>query len=66
MKTLDEILNRNDYCRLTETLKEQVEEIAGRIREKMTELDIDNDDSFWNGEIGVGTVTVRIVKKSQV
>ena len=63
MKTLDEILKRNDYCRLTENLKERVEEIAGRIRKKMTELDIDNDDAFWNGEIGVDTVTVRIVDK---
>lgn len=65
--TLDEILGRNDYCRLTATLKERVEEIASRVRQKMVELDIDNDDAFWNGEIGVDTVTVRIVdKKSSV
>ena len=48
-KTLDEILNRNDYVRLTATLKTRVEEIAKRIREKMEELDILNDDNFDNG-----------------
>lgn len=63
MKTLDEILNRNDYLRLTETLKERVEEIARRIRQKMVELDIENDDDFWNGEIGVDNVVVRIVRQ---
>ena len=60
-KTLDEILNRNDYVRLTATLKTRVEEIAKRIREKMEELDILNDDNFDNGEIGVNGVVVRVV-----
>ena len=60
-KTLDEILNRNDYVRLTATLKTRVEEIAKRIREKMEELDILNDDRFDNGEIGVDDVVVRVV-----
>ena len=60
-KTLDEILNRNDYVRLTATLKTRVEEIAKRIREKMEELDILNDDNFENGEIGVDDVVVRVV-----
>ena len=60
-KTLDEILNRNDYVRLTATLKTRVEEIAKRIREKMEELDILNDDRFDNGEIGVDGVVVRVV-----
>ena len=60
-KTLDEILNRNDYVRLTATLKTRVEEIAKRIREKMEDLDIANDDNFDNGEIGVDGVVVRVV-----
>lgn len=63
MKTLDEILNRNDYLRLTETLNERVEEIARRIRQKMVELDIENDDDYWNGEIGVDNVVVCIARQ---
>ena len=58
-KTLDEILNRNDYVRLSESLKEQTKEIAKRIRTKMEELDI-NTDSFDNGEIGADGVTVCV------
>lgn len=58
-KTLDEILNRNDYVRLSESLKEQTKEIAKRIRTKMVELDI-NNDSFDNGEIGADGVTVCV------
>ena len=60
-KTLDEILSRNDYARLTATLRQRVEEIAKRIREKMEDLDIVNDDNFDNGEIGVDGVVVRVV-----
>ena len=60
-KTLDEILNRNDYSRLTATLRTRVEEIAKSIREKMEDLDIANDDNFDNGEIGVDGVVVRVV-----
>ena len=59
--TLDEILNRNDYVRLTATLKTIAEEIAKRIREKMEDLNIANDDNFDNGEIGVDGVVVRVV-----
>lgn len=61
MKTLDEILRRNDYARLTATLKARVEEIAKRIREKMDYLDIADDDNFDNGEIGIDGVVVRVV-----
>lgn len=61
MKTLDEILRRNDYARLTATLKARVEEIAKRIREKMDYLDISDDDNFDNGEIGIDGVVVRVV-----
>lgn len=39
-KSLDAILNRKDYKRLTEQLKERVSEIAKLIREKMEELDL--------------------------
>ena len=61
MKTLDAILRRNDYARLTATLKARVEEIAKRIREKMDYLDISDDDNFDNGEIGIDGVVVRVV-----
>ena len=61
MKTLDEILRRNDYARLTATLKARVEEIAKRIREKMDYLDIADDDNFDNGEIGIDGVVVRVI-----
>lgn len=59
-KTLDDILARNDYNRLTSQLKERVEDIAKRIREKMTELDIQNDNDFYEGEIGLDDVVVAI------
>ena len=61
MKTLDAILRRNDYARLTATLKARVEEIAKSIREKMDYLDIADDDNFDNGEIGIDGVVVRVV-----
>ena len=60
-KEIYEILNRNDYVRLTAKLKSRVEELAKRIREKMEELDIVNDDNFDNGEIGVDGVVVRVI-----
>lgn len=59
-RTLDEILSRNDYARLTATLKSRVEEIAKRIREKIEDLDIANDDDFYHGEIGTDGVAVRV------
>lgn len=59
-RTLDEILSRNDYARLTATLKSRVEEIAKRIREKIEDLDIANDDDFYHGEIGIDGVAVRV------
>ena len=34
MKTLDEILNRTDYLKLTEQLKTRVEELAVKLRNK--------------------------------
>ena len=61
MKTLDAILKRNDYARLTATLKARVEEIAKSIREKMDYLDIADDDNFDNGEIGIDGVVVKVV-----
>ena len=56
-----EILNRNDYVRLSAKLKSRVEELAKSIREKMEELDIENDDDFDSGEIGIDDVVVRVV-----
>ena len=60
-KEIYEILNRNDYVRLTAKLKSRVEELAKRIREKMEDLDIANDDNFYDSEIGVDAVVVRVV-----
>ena len=59
---LNQILARNDYKRMTAALKEKVEEVAKRIRQKMDELDIINDDDFDNGEIGVDNIVVRSVE----
>lgn len=59
-KNLDEILNKSSYSRLTSSLKERTEEIAGLIRRKMDELDIINDADFDEGEIGFDNVVVRI------
>ena len=55
-----EILNRNDYVRLSAKLKSRVEELAKSIREKMKELDIENDNNFYYGEIGIDDVAVRV------
>ena len=55
-----EILNRNDYVRLSAKLKSRVEELAKSIREKMEELDIENDNNFYCGEIGIDDVAVRV------
>ena len=59
-KEIYEILNRNDYVRLTAKLKSRVEKLAKRIREKMKDLDISNNDDFYNGEIGIDDVAVRV------
>lgn len=40
-KTVEEIMKRNDYVRLTENLVERVEEIAVKVRRKMQDLDLD-------------------------
>ena len=39
-KTIDEILKRDDYARLTKTLKDRTEEIAVKVRRKMNDLDL--------------------------
>lgn len=44
MKTIDEILNRNDYQRMTVQLKERVQEIAFRMRLKLVELDLEDEE----------------------
>lgn len=59
---LNQILARDDYKRMTAALKEKTEEIAKRIRQKMDELDIVDDDDFDNGEIGVDNIVVRTIK----
>lgn len=40
MKTLDEIIKRDDYKKITVPLKDRVEELAEVIRNKMCDLDI--------------------------
>ena len=40
-KTIDEIINRDDYARLTKALKDRTEEIAVKVRRKMNDLDLD-------------------------
>lgn len=44
MKTIDEILNRNDYQRMTVQLKERVQEIAHKMRLKLVELDLEDEE----------------------
>lgn len=63
-KTIDEILNRNDYSRLTEQMRQRVEEIAERIHYKLDNLDIANDSDYHNGEIRYGDVIVRVARYS--
>lgn len=60
MKTIEEILTRNDYTRLTSALKERVEEIAKHIRLKIKDLDLENDEDFYEGEIGKNDVVVAV------
>ena len=59
---LNQILARDDYKRMTAALKEKVEEVAKRIRQKMDELDLIDDEDFDNGEIGVNNIVVRSMK----
>ena len=40
-KSIDEIINRDDYARLTKALKDRTEEIAVKVRRKMNDLDLD-------------------------
>ena len=63
-KTIDEILNRNDYSRLTEQMRQRVEEIAERIHYKLDDLDIANDSNYHNGEICYSDVIVRVARYS--
>ena len=46
MKTIDEIVNRNDYKSLNEALNERVKEIAEIIRKKMYYLQIEELDDY--------------------
>ena len=43
-KSIDEIINRDDYARLTKALKDRTEEIAVKVRRKMEDLDLDEID----------------------
>lgn len=63
MTDFNKILNRSDYSRLTYSIKTKCEEVAKAVRKKMDELDIPNDKDYYNGEIEVGDVIVRINSK---
>ena len=43
MKTLDEIISRKDYSRMTVQLCERVNELAAKVRDKMLELDLTDE-----------------------
>lgn len=59
-KTLDEILKRNDYKRLTSQLEDRTEEIAGRICQKMLDLDAEDTIIKIKGDISCPEVSVKI------
>lgn len=48
MKTIEEIINRNDYVRLNKSLTNRVEEIATLIADKMEELDMAFHQDHWH------------------
>lgn len=54
----NQILARDDYKRMTGSLKEKVEEIAKAIRRKMDELDVDN--SYPEGGLCAKDVRVLV------
>lgn len=51
MKTLQEIIERKDYVRVTERLADAVVELAEKIRNKMQSLDLDNWDDVTIGQV---------------
>ena len=59
--SLDKILARDDYKRMTEKLKSIAEEVARAVHKKMDELEIENNTDFDDGEIGVGDVVVKVI-----
>ncbi len=61
-KTLDEIMQRNDYARLTAALRTKVEELAEVVRKKMDCLDLKEDSDYYDGEIEVDGVTLKVQK----
>lgn len=46
MKTLEEIIERNDYKKISENLANKVEELADKITQKMVDLDIKELDDL--------------------
>ena len=54
MKTLEEVINRQDYVKLSSELNERVQELAHKVVSKMTELDVKELPEF---DIDVRTVT---------
>lgn len=47
MKTLEEIIARNDYKKINTVLKDRVNELAGAVRRKMNQLE--EEEIFSNG-----------------
>lgn len=54
MRTLEEVLKRNDYKRLTKNLESRVEELAKLLREKLVQLEL---EEF--GDYSIRTVKSR-------
>lgn len=50
MKTIDEIINNENYKKLNNALIERVIEIAEKIKEECIKLDLDDYDSFKLGD----------------
>lgn len=46
MKTIEEIITRNDYVRVTQRLADAVVELAEKVRTKMEALDLEDWDTF--------------------
>ena len=64
-KSLDKILAKEDFKRMSDLLKEKAEYIAKQIRLKMSYLEVMQDEEFDDGEIGYnGLVVKSIMAKS--
>lgn len=58
-KSLDKILAKEDFKRMSDLLKEKTEYIAKQIRLKMSYLEVMQDEEFDDGEIGYNDVVIK-------